>query len=506
MKKIIFAFICATSIGINAQSQGAISCIQPLKSNGYISWAKTPTSNYKVNVYLIRPNNSPQLVSSTNCVSNYFRFDSQQLTTPDLYYTIAEYSSRGALISEGHPEKIGDTPPPSPYCSIDCNGLRESYRLSLMQRSNGTTFLMASDNAGIDTPTGQHTPYYQAISTVNYEQFDPSHPYRLATATTSGVVYARDHIQINANTPGGPFYDAQNSMVTSGWLVEKKMDKYAHMNGVNTGNYQSSTDWCEANIGTGTSIFNAHIDQSSVPIILYPMTSEQLWFAPAPIDSTIYEEDGGQHDTLFYRLPKLTCSTNYGGVISGTMDYDDLVEEMIDCFLGADSVLIDCITDVGNGFGGTIDGFTFESINADLKFNATFGSNNGRIVLRESSGRFTPGLYRVNIFSKNGHIVPKYQVFGVAPVIAREVRIGITPNPIVNSTLVFNVETNQDVRASIVVRKLDGTILLRESVNLVTQRALSRSVSIRGTVPYNQVIVAVELEDGTVIQETALTE
>jgi hypothetical protein len=249
------------------------------------------------------------------------------------------------------------------------------------------------------------------------------------------------------------------------------------------------------------------VDTNSIPNIIYPLTTEQVWFIPPAVDSTFPDNQGNMHDTTFYRLSdRLTCSTNYGGWIDNTTEYNDILEEMIDCFLGADSVMIDCITDTGNGYGGTIDGFTFESINADLRFSATFGNRNGRIVLREMNGTFSPGLYRINIFAKNGLIVPKYQELGVAPAIVTDVDINITPNPIVNSTLVFNVETNQDVNANIIVRKLDGTIIHSESVCLEAQSPLSRSIPVRGTIPYKQVVVSVELQDGTIMQETALTE
>ncbi len=500
-----------TSIGINAQTTGTVSSIQPLKANGYISWSETPASDYKVNVYLIRLNSKPQLISTTRCANNYFRFSSEQLTSSDLYYTIAEYNSSGILISESNPAAIGDTPPPSPVCIIDCNGLRESYRLSLMEKSNGTRFLMASDDAGNDDPsTGQHTPYYQAISNESYVQFDPLHPYRFATATSSGLVYARDHILINENTPGGPYYDAQNEVVLLGWLVEKKMDKYIHFNGTNTGNYQSSYDWCEANIGVASSIFNAHMDESTLPSIINPATSDQHWFVGLPIDTIIQDTNGNDKDTTIYHIPhQLTCSTNYGGWVGGTVtEYDDLVEQMVDCFqiVGTDSMIIACITGVGNGFGGTVDGFTFESINSLVRFSATFGNENGRVVLKEVNGKFSPGLYRINLFLKNGLIIPKYQELGVPSITARVVAINIVPNPIVNSRLEFNISSNWNVAANLVVRKLDGTIIQSESVNLTAQTPLSRAIPISGTIPYKQVIVSVELPDGTVIQETALTE
>jgi len=511
MKKIIVAFLCMAGFGVNSQT---VSSIQPLKANGYISWIKQPTSEYKVNVYEIHSSSTPLLVFSTNCTNNYYQFSSNQLTNPNLYYTISEYDSNGKLIKESNPAAIGTNPPPTALCYMDCNGLKESYRLSLMERANGTTFLKASDDAGTGDPSiGQFSPYYQAISSVSYAQLDPLHPYRFATSTTSGIVYARDHIQINANTPGGPYYDAQNNMVTNGWLIEKKMDKFIHFDGTNTGNYQSTTDWCEVNIGLGSSTFNAHMDPTTMPSVINPATSDQRWFVGPPIDSVIHGPDG-DHDTTIYHIPtQLTCSTTYGGW-NGTdipSEYGAFMDLMIDCFGLPDSLMFGCITGIGDiedgsGFGGTFQGLTFESVNAKVPFSATIGYTNGVAGVTETKGTFSPGLYRVNLFLKNGIVVPRYQVLGVKQASPLVVDINIKPNPIVNSVLDFEVTSDKNAQANLVVQKLDGTTISSETINLVAKTPLSRSISITGSVPYKQVLISVILPDGTIIQKTALTQ
>lgn len=509
MKKILIALSCSAVFGLHAQNT-QISVLIPWKSNGYISWEKVPQSTFKVNVYQLI-NNTYRLIESNSTGDNYFRFTSSYLMSSDLFYTIAVYDATGRLVNEGQPAAIGNTPPPAEICYIDCNGLRESYRLSFMQQSNGaTTFLKATDDAGTHDPeTGLYAPYYQAINEVSYNQFDPLHPYRYATASPSGLIYQRDHIQITPNTPGGPYFDAQNNPVTNGWLVEKKMDKYLNFQGSNSGNYLSDISWCEANIGSATTVYNQHVDPATV---LPGPVGEQNWFL---------NHSGTTDQGLpIYIVPDaLLCTANgYGGSGSGggSIPYGELMDQMIDCFtvnMNPEDPdygeIIDCLSDSnddnsGGGFGGTLSGVSFESI--DKRFFLSMDNSHGPIRVKGTYGRMEPGLYRINTFLTDGRIIPLYRVLGVKPLPERVIDFDISPNTIQNSELKFGITANLDTPANILVQKLDGTTVHTESVTLVANTTLYRTIPVSGTIPYNQLRVSIILQDGTTIQKTALTE
>ncbi|MDR0801891.1 hypothetical protein [Fluviicola sp.] len=514
MKKLLFFAACGLSFGLNAQSPGVSSILQPSRSGGYIYWEEASGANFKVNVYRLQ-NGRYQLISSYGTKDHYFRFNSAQLLSSDLFYTIAVYDPTGTLVSEGEPVQIGPGASLGAQCHMDCNGLREAYRLSRMVKGDGTHYLMASDGAVMqDVATGLYAPYYQAIDSISYYQLPVQHPYREAVAQgitnepDPDVHYIRAHIKIKPTTPGGPFFDAQNNVITKGWLVEKKMDKFMHFNGANTGAYESSDEWCEANIGTGTSIFNGHLNLASVAPI-NPYTSGLSWFlTPTGTDS--------QGHPIYVVPDKLSCSTMQGGSSGGTISLESIHNFMVAldyCFdmatsdQGGDPT--DCLIPdgpIGGGLGGTLSGLTFESV--DKKHENYFLSvdnSGGNPTVTATDGKFVPGLYRINLFLTDGNIIPVYRVLGV-PEIRRVIDVSISPNAIAGSVLRFGITASQDTPVQILVQKLDGTTVYSESVNLPAKVEINREVSVSGDIPYKQLRVSVILEDGTVIQETALTE
>ncbi|MDR0802101.1 hypothetical protein, partial [Fluviicola sp.] len=445
MKKLLFFAACGLSFGLNAQSPGVSSILRPSRSSGYIYWEEVSGVNFKVNVYRL-VNGRYQLISSDGTKNHYFRFNSAQLLSSDLFYTIAVYDPTGVLVSEGEPAAINpDLLPPSSVCSMDCNGLRESYRLHWMINNNtGAHFLMASE-ATYNAVTGAFEPYYQAIDSINYSQLDPQHPY---------LEPGRDRIPIASGqipTGAGPFYDAQHNPVTNGVLVEKKMDKFMHFNHANTGAYESSNDWCEANIGTGTSIFNGHVDQATVAPA-NPLTSDLGWFLPQTGTDS-------QGNPIYVVPDKLSCSTMQGGSSGDgfNTEYGSLMDFMVDCFETSEEPLqmIDCIEggDPGNGFHG----FTFESVDQkEGGYSLCVSNDNGTLTPTGTSGKFTPGLYRINLFFEGERIIPVYRVLGI-PETRRVVDVSISPNVIVGSVLRFGITASQDTPVQILVQKLDGT-------------------------------------------------
>ena len=504
MKKTLLALSCCAFMSIHAQNPNVVSLVQPWKSDGYISWNKKSGTNYKVKIYQL-VNNNYSLIS-TNTIDggiNYFKFNSSELVSTDLFYAIAEYNSAGVLTGESAPAAIGNNPPNIPICFVDCDGKREAYQINLMQRPNGSTYLSATETTAT---------YYQAIHDANYDQFALDHPYRRMTANGIGnqVTYTRDHIRITDQITGHPYLDANNNVVppNQGWLIEKKMDKFMHFSNSTTGNHQPSTDLCDANIGFMSTVFNTNLEPSTLMSqVGSSVTGDQTYFLQ-PTNT------GG---TTTYLIPNspLECSKmpNAGGGPSGPpTGLGDFYDQIAYCFdmgtsdAGGDP--LDCLLPdgpIGGGLDGTIDGITFESMSNEFSYSIFVDNNAG--TTSTVGNRFRAGLYRINLFLADGRIVSGYRALGVAgsQTVNANVSIVIAPNPIVNNKLVFRVNTDQSVRVNIMVQKLDGTTLFTGVANLnPAGRVYSKELNITGDVPYNQLRISVILPDGTVIQQTAL--
>ncbi|MNJ86002.1 hypothetical protein D3C87_34840 [compost metagenome] len=508
MKKLLLVLSCSAFLGLHAQTPPDISSLmQPWKSNGYISWNTKSGQTYKVKIYQLKSGNYNLISTSAILKSrdNYFRFSSSELVSADLFYTISEYTRSGTLVNESEPAAIG-MPMSVPICYVDCNGLREAYRISLMQRFNGAKYLSATDDAGI---------YYQAINDISYVQYHTSHPYRRLTANGTGnqLAYTREHIRITQDLvdANGPYYDANHAIVNAdeGWLVAKKMDKYMHYNGAITSDYLSTIDLCDANIGLISTAFNNHLVASSMIAPGTSITGDHTYFlSSTPPNSTTY---------VVPNIP-LECSTMANGGSGPSVPGPGIGEFMDDielCFDMASSdsggTQVECLVPdgpIGGGLGGTISGVTFESMNANNNYRLSVINNSGTTGVLSETGKFTPGLYRINTFLTDGNIVPTYRVLGkpASTAVAPTITITIAPNPIVSNKLKFSVTTNKNVVATILVQKLDGSTIYTESVNLVKNNAFNKELDVIGDVPYNQVRVSVILTDGTVIQQTALTQ
>ncbi|MDR0801580.1 hypothetical protein, partial [Fluviicola sp.] len=98
MRKLLFFAACGLSFGLTAQSPGVSSILRPSRSSGYIYWEEVSGVNFKVNVYRLQ-NGRYQLISSDGTKNHYFRFNSAQLLSSDLFYTIAVYDPTGTLVS-----------------------------------------------------------------------------------------------------------------------------------------------------------------------------------------------------------------------------------------------------------------------------------------------------------------------------------------------------------------------------------------------------------------------
>lgn len=240
MKKVFYSlaiviFILNYTYGQNWGGQNPVnSLIKPNESRGYILWSRVPNADYVVNVFEKDSLNNLNLIATKSTDNNYARLSSY-LTNPKAYYSVSAHNSgNGALIVTSDPQPVNDLPPTT-VCEKKCNGLTYSYQFNHMEDtpefgSGGAHFLTVyPTNDVVDNVNGIIVPFWQARSTIQYNQLSPNHPYKRATANgpVGQAVYEYKHAQIingNAGTIGGPFFDAQNNVVADGWLIEKKTE------------------------------------------------------------------------------------------------------------------------------------------------------------------------------------------------------------------------------------------------------------------------------------------
>lgn len=513
MKKLLFCalylFTLTNSFSQNwGDNQPLKSIIEPYKSRGYINWNPVPNANYIVNIYSKDDNGVYSFIESNSTELTYARLNLNYLVQPNIFYTISVVNSVNGLIIQ-----VGDYSPVAPdynpfieTCSIDCIGKSYAWTLYLGQQVDGNwsitdpgkVFLRDAYDY-IDQSNGFYAPYYQAISITSYSALTISHPYKIITDNGiygSTPIYLYDHIQINSNTPGGPFYDRQGNLVTNGWLIEKKMDEYDYMRYDLTSLINPSATFCDMNLsGSGgwISTFNTYLDSTS--------TQQQPTSSPfVPIN---------QIPTTLWCDVAIGSPNSPGDYLdpSEPYDYNDLVY----CWMQSGNPVPASVIEVLNCIE-LLDGFSgVEVIQIDKPiqpirwdFNDT-NQQSDKIKFSELG----KGLYKILIFTTNGKVLPVIIEQKSEPGVIMKnrdfVKLRISPNQIQNDVLKFKVCSEKNLHATIRIHNLNGVQLFSESIQVSETSDFTREIPINATdYLYNQIRVTIEFDDNSFLQETAI--
>ncbi|MBL4862258.1 MAG: hypothetical protein JKY09_04470 [Crocinitomicaceae bacterium] len=490
------------------------SFIKPSESSGYICWNKVPNANYVVHYYVKDQSGTMVCIGTKTTDANYARLSKEVYAGQDSYYSISAYNTgNGSLIQTGDVQAyIVDGEHPDILCERDCNGSTYAYNLKIYEKSDGGTYMrLGPAIRDYDEVNDIVVPYYQAISASVYNQLLVSHPYRQSTGYFMGSNgyepnYIYKHIQIDSDTPGGPFRDKQNNVVTDGWLVEKQMDQYAYMTGSSTTGHPNS-DQCLDDVGINTGgswtwFYNAYVDQSTwnqAPTSVEPFALEvptQLVCDRTPPMGSGSGNDGGTLDPIFSNLFD-DCWDMFAV---------DAMQDMFDCIQGDPPPcypgdISPCPEDTPEPY---ITGFDIEPIDhSGTTVTGYFWDelSNGQVESLKD------GLYRVRLYTNTSIVIPLVVEQRTASNIPdkEHVKLVLTPTVVDNNVVKFKVSTEKDMNVTIVVRDLNGNIYHSENTQLYKTHDETREVLVNaGSVPQNQLRVKVICEDGTSKEEIAL--
>ncbi len=485
-----------------AQNSQLNSKIDPLKSNGYMYWEDISSDEYLIEIEQEDINGILTPIKSFIIKDNWFKLDNDILDIPNAHITVNSYEN-GVITDHG--DAIITVPPwhidDSLICEVDCNGTNTSYayKLQIWEKANGVSRMTLNPTYDYFDQAQQTTvPFYQAISAPVWEAMPGTHPYKIITANgpTGLPQYQYRRIPILASNPN-TYFDVMNNPVTSGMLVEKKLDEYSIYQSVST-TAEPSINLCTQQVNTSATwvdFYNLYHDQSAT-------------FPP-------------QYPSFFGIVSELGCAeaTVYGGgspyTGGSSGNFDDMFDELDilhPCLVDATSFqeTIGCHNDFFNNQSNIalgVNGVQITPLSNHNQVYEIFLQNNGEITNNINPGDLVTGLYKFTVFTNTGGIYSRY-----LPIIAEQdrpdyttVEMLIVPNPITNSILNIDIESEYANDAVIHVYTLDGTILNSASVNLQAGAMHNETMNIPTgiSIPQNQIRILLILEDGTALSQTA---
>ncbi len=477
------------------------SIINPSQSRGYIYWNSFEGADqYLIRIYEVDEDKVYTTISETFTTKNYFSLGIDYLLDASKSYSISAYN-RGEFIEESDRTPFQNGAGPTEICSKKCNGSTYAYQLSYLESEVGIDKLRLTPTYNIvDNVNGIYTPYYQAISDAVYSVMEAEgHPYTLLNGQG---IYDYQHIHIDPSTPGGPFHDKDDNVVTNGWLVEKKMDQFSYM-----ANNSTSSD-------PGINICDPTVPINWGGGMMAYYNAYQNPIAPANIPT----------NTLPFTVitpTSLTCDGigGYTGpsVGSGLTPVENWSNGFVNCIFVA---VIDASNEelpanfdpcfeslISPGSGVT--GLLFEPLDPDLS-NVIVTNDNGHYTVE---GELVVGLYNMHVFtdaggvlSTVGEVTEENLIAEPAPT-STAVDLSIAPNPILENMLIYSIASELETSVRITITNLNGEITFDSEESLSRESDLRMEMSVDPeTYRYGQIVITLTFPDGSTIQEIGLIE
>jgi hypothetical protein len=509
-----------------------VSAIQPATSQGYLYWKEVPNAVYKVNLYKKMGSNFI-FTTALNSNKNYLKLSSDVLAGKNMYYElIALNHLNGNTLLTGEKTPIenkyksgsigsgddggangNDT---DNKCTAVCNGPDYAYQLDIWEYPNhelpgymdlSETYFSMSTIAGIQVVT----PFYEAISILNWNQLPNSHPYKTSS-------YQK--VQIIPNGSGIPlFFDKMNQPVFSGWNVQKKTNKFSHMTTAETSATPDPNVYCPATTSNlWISFFNNYTTSADF--------SDDEWMGYNKLNTTnLVCESGWQNDG------------HPGGVLSDEEIINDF-GTFIDCIYGLewgseawlhcfevygfspnvtpekpDKPAVDFdrpLTDKPIATKPRIAGIDVSPINSLDEDAANF-----QLVIDEKGANYhyrtqglKNGLYYVAYIFSDGTIIPIVTELNFPDKIVstkEKVEVKISPNKIENNLINLDLKAFDNVRFKLEIKDLAGALIYSEQIDMKKAEQLNKKIAVSSAnVAYNQLRLNLLFEDGSSIQQTIL--
>ncbi len=517
-----------------------VSAIQPTTSQGYLYWKEVPNAVYKVNIFK-KMGSTFIFSTSFNSNKNYLKLPNEVLAGKNMYYElIALNQLNGNTLLTG--EK---TPVDSKYksgsigsgddegangvsadliCFKKCNGPDYAYQLSIYTNpiDNQNYMTMESTNDStyqITNPTGVVVyviPYYEAIKIGDWNALPASHPYKEFNPSTGVPKYKKIPLPLGYQGNGLMRKDKNDMYVNTGMLVEKKTNKYSHMEGIDA-NASPNLNYCTSPMYAWLGFYNSYTGPND--------------FSPASIASFM-----GYNVTNTTDLECKAFVPNLPHVELGSIDYlnfntfSDCIfnnvwnsEGWLHCFevFGVSPYVItdkpytvdDLIKPITDKPIETkpritaIDVSPISSLDEDAANFQLVIDEKGAIYHYRSQG-LKNGLYNVAFIFSDGTIIPIVTELNFPDKIVsnnEKVEVKISPNKIENNLINLDLNALDNVRFKLEIIDLAGALIHSEQIDMKKGENLNKKIAVStANVAYNQLRLNLLFSDGSNIQQTIL--
>lgn len=489
----------------------------PKESNGYLCWKAYENTSYRVKIYekeLVTSNSYQYyLLQDQSLKTNYTRIDDKFLHSNTIYFTVSTISTNGrdVLDSTNFVPMCNECESYNKLCSWECNGTTYSWNMNLLENPSQTTgfYQLNQLYSYFNDELNTAIPYYEAMTTSTFNNRKNSNYYKSSYGYNQDLFnnliwkYTRTNI-----TSDQQIKDAQNNVLTGNVVfVGKKAMQYTPLLDITTNNLLTNQNDCSNSLNTAISTYNSY-SQTTLPLQL----GCQLAYSPNSGGGGVTNGGRPPHDGeanvsfLLYYLYR--CNDN------------QTIYTFMPSFLSTFLSALPC-EGAGLAQGSSSNWTPIDAVESNiskviisrvdskdsvytLEANSIF--NDGGYYVSNNIN-FPSGLYVASLLFEDGSMLPFTLEHDqdLNPVInnASFVDLTISPNPIVNDELKFEIQSERKMKFEIQILSLSGTILDNEQVAMDENTSLYRSIKV-GNVnyPYHQLRVKLLFGDGSVLEET----
>ncbi len=476
MRKLTILLVSLMAMNVYTANTQIKQLIDPAVSRGYLTWVNVPTAtSYKLEFFL--NDASSTQIAQFEFDKNYIKVDPLLFTIPNIAYTITALSNNSTIVSTT--TNVVNKLPVNPTtwvddCSYTCNGRTYAWKLT----AGGRAEIPAEERLQLsnvyqyyDAESGVATPYWQAMSTSSYNSLPGGHPYKQQTFTGIDEQYLYRRMLINSSMFSGPtpYRDKFNNPVSDGFLIEKKLDEFTHLNGSMTVETAvPNTDICAVNdINYWKNFFNQYVDLNPVNI-------------PSSVEPFAYTVPVGVECLETYDHTGVTSGdvldNDWNAWVKELYESVDYTEEAIgsSSSSGHGKLFNELISQfnqlLNTSFSGdSVSFIVLESIDKRNFSEAIIKKDVNGYYLLYSTGLFQKGLYNISFRSAKGNVFPtvfKISSDLVVTQLKEDVDVIAYPNPIVNDQLNLKIDSKQALLARLLLSDNEGNLIINEEIKL----------------------------------------
>lgn len=507
-KALLLVTLVWYSSGLFSQNEKLEFYSTPNESRGYLSWPSYENSTYVIEYahkIIDGDNVTYRTIDKQQLKLNYTKINSRYTTQPDIFYKVTVHGSAGQVTidSDWILACLECGPQFYPVCHWQCNGTTYAWRLTLFEHENyGSGNLRLSTGFNyFDNNLGVAVPFYEAMTSTVYNARLNSGYYSdfYNTNSLTGVYPGVNYYKRTNVTSNEQIRDAQNNVLTGTvHFIGKPLMQFQSLSSLMTNNLAISQSQCGNTRGWAINTYNNNPSQN-LPIDL---ECTSAYSTPGGGSSGSTDDDitnGANVEFIFYLIECMgdtywANEFNLGDVLAG-----------LPCEPGA------------SGGGWTpLDAVSAEILDVEIK--RIDQSTEGVILSAESlfasnsmfvsnNISFESGLYQVRFNFADGTTLPivvENMDNSVQVNNASFSTLQIAPNPIEDRWLKINMSVERRMQFDLEIVSLQGEVLHKEKRHMHENTTAERSIKLnQNRFPYNQLIVRMVFEDGSVNQSMA---